>query len=606
MDEIEQVKSKVDIVELVSEYVPSLKKSGRNYKALCPFHGEKTPSFMVSPELAIYKCFGCQAGGDAFDFLMRIEGMEFGEALRTLAKRTGVVLKERLVDTPTGRQKERLYQINHLAEEFYHYLLTEHRIGKAALNYVLGRGIKKETIELFKLGFAPNLWDGLQRFLVARKKLAEEELEAAGLVIRKVAQGPGGRGYYDRFRGRLMFPLRDHRGNTVGFSGRVVPGATPPSHKAAEGEDEPKYINTPETVVYRKRMVLYGLDLARQEIKKLDQAILVEGELDMISSYQAGVKNVVGVKGTAFTEDQVRLLRRIASELVVALDADFAGDAAARRGIELADAAGFSIKVAKPKYGKDPDECVQKDPNLWKESVSGAVPVYDFLMASAVKRYGRETAEGKRRIGREIVPVWAKISDPIMRASLTKELAKLLDVSEGVVAGEIERVRETEKEKEIGEQGQPVAVGKMRRERLEEHLLALGLQKEPKVLVEGEILKLVKGNAPRQVLEAVAAHPKLNVEKLRKELPEELQMFFGEVMLVDLGEILENDEAWEKEFAKTKTELQKLTVKEEVAEVSKEIERWEQKGEEKKLTEAQARLKRLLASLRQLEQENVV
>jgi DNA primase len=607
MSEVDDVKAKIDIVEVISEFVP-IKKSGRNWKGLCPFHGEKTPSFMVSQELQIYKCFGCQAGGDVFDFLMRIEGMEFGEALRTLAKRAGVILKERVTDTPTGRQKERLYEINHLSEEFYHYLLTSHSMGKGALEYVTGRGIKKEMVELFKIGFSPNMWDGLQQFMVGKKKIPPEELEAAGLVIRKTAQ-PGERGYYDRFRGRLVFPLRDHRGNTVGFSGRVIPGITGQTSggRPTDGE-EPKYINTPETVAYQKRMVLYGLDLARQEIKRLDQAILVEGELDMISSYQAGVENVVGVKGTAITSDQVRLLRRIASELVVALDADFAGDAAARRGIELADAAGFSIKVAKLKYGKDPDDCAQHSPDIWRESIAAAIPVYEYLMESAKGRYGVETAEGKRRVGRELIPIWARISDPIMRASLTHDLAKLLGVEEVVVRQEVEKARGVEADKEKDkEKGVTVGIGarKSRRELLEDYLLALGLQKDPKILVGEEVAALVRGNAARRILSEILTAPEGGLEDLRGAVPSELAPYFGEVMMIDLGEILADEEKWQKEFVNTKNELARLGLKEELMTLSKEIEQLENKGETEKLAQAQKRFMELLLSLKQTEKESV-
>lgn len=603
VNDVDEVRSKTDIAAVISEYVP-IKRAGRNYKGLCPFHGEKTPSFMVSPELQIYKCFGCGVGGDVFDFLMRIEGMEFGEALRTLAKKAGVALKDRAADTQGGRLKERLYQVNHLAEEFYHYLLAEHRVGKEALAYVLDRGIARESIEKFKIGFSPNMWDGLQKFMVTKKKALADELEAAGLVIRKPMVRSGERAYYDRFRGRLMFPLRDHRGNAVGFSGRIIPGVT----LVDEADEGPKYVNTPETEVYHKRAVLYGLDVARQEIKKSDQVVVVEGETDMIASYQAGIVNVVAIKGSAMTEDHVRLLRRFASEVVVALDADFAGDMAARRGIELADAAGFSIKVVKLKYGKDPDECAQKSPNLWKESVGGAVGVYEFLLDSAIKRYGLGTAEAKRRVGRELIPIWAKISDPIMRASLIKELARNLDVSEGVVSGEVEAARQKETMAIVG-QGSVVTkpeVVEERRERLEKYLMALAFQKDPKVLLGQELSDLITGSALGRILQIYMENRKTKVEGLKDLLPPELQMVFGEVMLTDLGEVLDDEKQFEKEFNRTKSELKKLDLRGEIGRVSKEIEHLEKAGSEKELVKSEKGLRGLLESLKQMERGNVV
>ncbi|MFC1790784.1 DNA primase, partial [Patescibacteria group bacterium] len=270
MDQRDEIKQKIDLVELVSEYV-SLKKAGRNFKGLCPFHSEDTPSFIVSPERQIFKCFGCNEGGDAFGFLMKMESLDFGEAIRTLAKRTGVILKS-FSSTQQSQKKQLLYEINHLASEFYHWLLLNHPQGKQALNYILGRGISKDSLELFKLGFSPNLWDGLQKFLVGKKGYQYQDLEAAGLIS-KNRQGK----YYDRFRGRLMFSLKDHQGNICGFSGRVL----------QKDVKEAKYINSPETSLYFKSRLLYGLWSTKQEIKKQDRVVLVEGELDAISSYQA-------------------------------------------------------------------------------------------------------------------------------------------------------------------------------------------------------------------------------------------------------------------------------------------------------------------------------
>ncbi|KKT73425.1 MAG: primase protein [Microgenomates group bacterium GW2011_GWA2_44_7] len=605
MDDIEEVKSKTDIVAIISEYVP-IKKAGRNYKGLCPFHGEKTPSFMVSPELQIYKCFGCAASGDVFDFLMKIEGMEFGETLRSLAKKAGLVLKDRVTDTPSGRLKERLYQVNHLTEEFYHFLLTQHRVGEMALKYVLERGISRENIDMFRIGFSPNMWDGLQRYMIQKKKATLDELESAGMIIRKSVAGSSDRSFYDRFRGRLMFPLRDHRGNTVGFSGRIIPGVTAMSGSSSSAEDGPKYLNTPETEIYHKRSILYGLDISRQEVKRTDQVVVVEGETDMISSYQAGVTNVVAIKGSALTEDHVKLLRRFASEMVMALDTDFAGDMAARRGIEMADIAGFSIKVAKLKYGKDPDECAKKSPQLWKDSVKEAVGVYDFLMESAVNRYGLQTAESKRSIGRELIPIWAKISDPIMRATLVKELAKKLDISESVISSEVDKA--SSKPGEVSTQTfvAKTQANQERRGRLERYLLALAFQKDPKMLLGSEVLNLVDEIALNRIVQLYQENRKKKPDQFRDLLPTELQMVFGELMLIDLSETLDDDKKLEKEYNKVINELKKLDLRAKVTVASKEIERLESDGSEAESTKVQKQLKSLLESIKQIEKENVV
>jgi DNA primase len=312
-DQREEIKQKIDIVDLISEYVP-LKKIGRNLKANCPFHSEKTPSFYVSPERQIWHCFGCNLGGDVYSFLMQIENIEFVEALRILAKKAGVALTE-FVPTQTSELKDRLYEINHLAAEFFNYILTSHLLGKEALSYVSGRGVTKDSISAFKIGYAPKSWDSLLRFLRDKKGYKESEIEQAGLAVRSERGS-----YYDRFRGRLMFSLRDIRGNVVGFSGRVLD----PEAKEA------KYINSPETPIYIKGNLLYGLEVTKGVIRKEGTAVVVEGELDLISSYQAGVANVCAIKGSALTDAQVKLLKRIAGTIILSLDADLAGDAAAR------------------------------------------------------------------------------------------------------------------------------------------------------------------------------------------------------------------------------------------------------------------------------------
>ncbi|MCJ7827973.1 DNA primase, partial [Patescibacteria group bacterium] len=425
MDQLDEIRQKVDIAEFIGEYTP-LKKAGRNLKAPCPFHSENKPSFMVSPERQIFKCFGCGVGGDIFKFLMLIEGLEFGEAVRKLAERAGVALKKYRV-SPEEEKKKKYFEVNDLATEYYHYLLTQHPAGKKALDYILGRGITLKSLQEFKIGFAPLMWDGVQKYLVDKKKYSPQILEQAGLAL------PNNRGgYYDRFRGRLMFPLRDYQGNICGFAGRVIPPAS---------DDQAKYINSSETPVYQKSRLLYGLSLTRGQIRKQDQAVVVEGELDLISSYQAGVFNVVAIKGSALTEGQLILLKRYTKNLALALDADFAGNKAAQRGIELADKMGFAIKVVEVKGGKDPDEAAQKDPKGWCAQIKKAVSVYDYLFHFAFSSYDERSAEGKRQIGQFLVPILAKMTDGIVRGHYISLLAQRLRIREEAVVAEVEKVK---------------------------------------------------------------------------------------------------------------------------------------------------------------------
>jgi len=533
MDQIDQVRQKTDLVEIISEQV-SLKKVGRNFKGLCPFHEEKTPSFIVSPERQIFKCFGCGIGGDVFKFLMEREKMEFGEVLRMLADRAGVELKQ---FRPTREQKvkEKLLEINHLGSEFYHYLLMNHEVGKNALQYLLKRGIRRSSIKLFKLGYSADEWEALQNFLIRKKGYRADELEMAGLII---GRSGARRGYYDRFRGRVMFPLFDHRKRVVGFAGRVLAG----------DEKKAKYINSPETILYHKSNVLYGLETAKEWIKKKNQAVVVEGELDAISSYQAGVKNVVGIKGTALTEGQVDLLKRFCENIALALDKDTAGDMAARRGIELAEKIGLNVRVIEVKYGKDPDECAQKSAKLWKESVKKAIPVYDFYIKSARKRFGIDTPEGKRKISDEVSVILAKITNEVIKAHYVKKLAKILKVSEEAVGKEMER-----KKKQVGVlvgriRGRKEKEEKNRRERLDEYVLALLLQMESgvyrnlrkideNIMLEGAVKKVIK-----KIKDWKKKGKRWDINRFSKSLAAEL------IEVMDIGYLMKRLEKLRRKF----------------------------------------------------------
>lgn len=456
MTDLEEIKQKIDIVQLVSEYV-TLKKTGANFKGLCPFHNEKTPSFIVSPERQIWHCFGgCQDGGDIFKFLMRVENLEFPEALKILAQRAGVNLTS-YQPTKNSEIKDKIYAVNKLAGEYYQYILTTHALGEKARNYLTNRLITNNSIKLFSLGYAPNSWDSLIKFL-AKKKYTVADLEAAGLVSKS---GIGH--YFDRFRGRIIFTLKNHHGEVVGFAGRLLD----PEAKEA------KYINTAETPVYTKGNVLYGLDITKEEIKKAGFAVVTEGEIDAIQSYKAGVRNVVAIKGSALTSGHVSLLKRYTENIYLSLDADFAGDAAAHRGIEIADQAGLNIKVVTFKEGKDPDELIKKDPELWRNAVEKAVPFYDYVIDSAVNKFGGESALGGKKIVAEVAKFLVPIENLVVKNHYLKKLAKKLDVSQNILEEQLAReVRNPKTELRIMNH----ELSKPRNELLEEYLLSLLLQ----------------------------------------------------------------------------------------------------------------------------------
>ncbi|MFA6361458.1 MAG: DNA primase, partial [Candidatus Shapirobacteria bacterium] len=330
-NQVDEIKQKLNIVDVINRYVP-LKKRGRNYIACCPFHGEKTPSFTVSEELQIYKCFGCGASGDIFTFLQEFEKIDFREALVELAPLAGIVLQKSEFVSQEESKKKILISINTHVSQFYNYILTTHPLGNIALKYVLKRGITLETIKKFKIGFSPENPQILINFL-AKKGFKISDLIATGTF----GQSQYNSSLYDRFQGRLVFPLSDYRGQVLGFSGRILPSTTNPNMA--------KYINSPETEIYHKSQNLFGLHLAKDIIRTENSVIVTEGEFDMISPFQQGIENIVAIKGTAFTEDQLRLLRRFTDTIILALDSDFAGNNAARKSIELADSMEFDIKV---------------------------------------------------------------------------------------------------------------------------------------------------------------------------------------------------------------------------------------------------------------------
>ncbi|PIU72997.1 DNA primase, partial [Candidatus Shapirobacteria bacterium CG06_land_8_20_14_3_00_40_12] len=349
-NQVEEIKKKLDIVEVINRLLP-LRKRGRHYVANCPFHQEKTPSFIVSPELQIYKCFGCGKAGDVFSFIQEFNRIDFREALEEMAKVAGVKLLNTFEDSREEKNKKTLLKINEEVARFYHYMLTTHQLGKEAREYLEKREIDEKMIKTFQVGFCPNDSRLITAYL-KKKNFTEEDLVKTGTFGWSQY---GGKKLYDRFSGRLTFPLVDFRERILGFSGRVLPGA-----KA----EQAKYINSPETELYHKSQMVYGLNLAKEAIRKELSVIVVEGEFDMISPFGTGIKNIVAIKGTAFTEEQLQLLRRYTDTLILALDSDFAGNNAAIKSIEMAEKLEFEIRVVNlvGKY-KDPDEAIRDDPD---------------------------------------------------------------------------------------------------------------------------------------------------------------------------------------------------------------------------------------------------
>jgi DNA primase len=563
-DQVEQVKSKVDIVEIIGERV-ALKKAGRHFKGLCPFHSEKSPSFIVSSERQSFKCFGCQEGGDVISFLQKYDGMSFLEALEMLAKRVGVTL-ESYRPTSQDAYRKRLLEIMSLSSEYFHFLLTKHKSGEEAREYLKSRGIGNEAINQFYLGYAPNQWRSVSEFLINKKQYSPEEVEAVGLIIRKDQSG-----FYDRFRGRVMFPLKDHKGVVVGFSGRTL----------LKDEKEAKYINSPETMLYSKSKMLYGLWENREYIRKENGIVLVEGELDVIPSWQAGVKNVAAIKGSAFTNEQAQLMTRFTKNVVMSLDADSAGHEAIKRAVTIAESMDMSIRVVQITGGKDPGDVATTNSRAWREMVSGAVLYWDFLIDSALAQHDAKTGAGAKAIANIVVPALSQIANSVMRAHYVGELAKKLKVPEESIYAEISRTNKKKELNMLKETVNSIEKGQVsRREELEEYLLSLALQFFPKIKDHLSEIKLewLSVMAIAKIMDKLMIWDQkveFKIQTLSASLAPELQPIIDKTYLRDLSRVEDPLKEWEKATAEVKA----MYIRSELKKLASEISEAEKKGE---------------------------
>jgi len=425
--QIEEIKNRLNVVDIVGEYV-KLSKTGINYRGICPFHSEKKPSFFVSPSRQMWKCFGCGKGGDVFEFIKEVEGIEFGDALRLLAKRAGVELKKEHPQIISERK--RLYEICEIACSFFEKQLGNSTSGKEAKEYLLKRGIKEESIKKWRLGYSPDTWQGLSDFLVGRG-YTREEIIKAGLAVKSEKRNDP----YDRFRGRIIFPVFDLNSQVIGFGARVF--------KEADKDETAKYINTPQTILYDKSSVLYGLNYAKTFIRKINQCVLTEGYTDAIMCHQAGFENTVAVSGTALTQNHLTILKRYTDNLLLSFDMDVAGDTATKRGINLAESLGFNIKIIDTySEAKDPAEIILENPQRWEESIKNARSIMDFYFDSAFTKFDKTTPLGKKEIGKIILPAIKRLQNKIEQSYWIQKLAEKLSVKEDAVLEELKKIKE--------------------------------------------------------------------------------------------------------------------------------------------------------------------
>jgi DNA primase len=429
----EELRNQADILKIVGDYV-SLKKKGNNYWACCPFHNEKSPSFSVNPSKGFFKCFGCGKGGDAVTFVMEIEGAPFPEAVKTVAEKCGiavpVVAEDQRDYEERDRQRVDLLQLNAWATEFFEQNLTETNEGRRGLAYLEGRGITEATRQQFRLGYAPNSWDAMSSFLRSRGA-STTQIERSGLVSLKEAGG-----FYDRFRGRLMFPICDTQGRPVAFGGRII------------GEGEPKYLNSPETSVYTKGQHLFGLGYSRDSIRNKDFAILVEGYLDFLIPFQEGVRNLVASLGTALTENQARLLGRYTRKIVVNFDPDSAGVAATKRSLELLLGEGFKVNVLTLPDNLDPDEFIRaRGADGYLRLLKNSQPFLEYIVEQAVGANDQKSPSGKVETINAILPYLKLVKDRIERSEQFDRIADRLKIDSKLIRQEFKKAAETRQEK---------------------------------------------------------------------------------------------------------------------------------------------------------------
>lgn len=556
---IEEIKSRLSILEVVGDFV-QLKKAGTNYKGVCPFHSEKTASFIVSPGKQIWHCFGCGLGGDIFEFIKLNENVEFGEALRILADRAGVVLKKPTVEQiQMGEKKDVLYEINLQAAKYFSKVLWESNAGSEALEYLRKRGLTDPTIKNWQLGFAPDDFHYVENFLA--KSFDKKDIEQAGLIIKSdksTTYNLQPITYFDRFHDRIMFPIVGLHGQVVGFTGRLL-------------HDKPntgKYVNSPETPIYNKSQVIYGLYQGKNLIRKENRAVVVEGNMDVIACHQVGFMQTVASSGTALTDQQLLILQRFTNNLIFAFDSDAAGSTATKRALELALNQGFNVKIADLGTAKDPDELIKRGIGLWEKAVEGADNYVDFFFDQIFRQYDAAKVDDKREITKELGPLIYRVSDPVTKAHYVRKLSTGINVAENSIWDIINKLS-MPKPVRAAIKNEP---HKMRREVLIDQLLGLSIgQKNSGMFAQfrpedfgqrAEIFRIISQATP-------------DLAKLSQEHPEhasvlELLVFAAEVDLKEQGLDPKT------ELPKIAGQLKQMVVRQRMQELSEMIKNAEQ------------------------------
>ncbi len=563
--QVEEIKERLDIAEIAKGYLPSMRKAGRNYFALCPFHNEKSPSFSINSDLGMYKCFGCGETGDVITFIEKMEGLEFPEALEIAAGKAGVTLKQNFSPQDKERKKLRddIIKANELAMKFFHYSLMQHPSGEAAREYVEMRKLRKEELEKFQIGYAPKSWDSLIKFL-GKKGYDSKKLVEYGLAVDREGK------IMDKFRGRLMFPIFSVKGEVVGFSGRII-------EKDGYG---PKYLNSPDTLVYNKSFLLYGIYQAKEAIRKENFAILAEGQIDLLSSHKVGIENIIAPLGTSLTEQQLKLLKRYGDTIYFSFDTDNAGEKALLRSLELAHRVGFEVKAVNIGDYTDADELIRDNPKLWPPIVAKAEPVIDNIIRRLSKRIDLSTAKGKTEFAKTILPIIKTLQDKIQQSHYLKKVAVLLDTEEEVIRGEYEKAsvtatQKSEPVKEIEILQSTEALTK------EEYVVGMLIQNKEMLndfsALADKAFMIIDNEQLRIILEAFKSEN--DVKKIEATLDEKQKEMLEKLLLMP-GMNNEDIDKLKKEVITVFDQLGRFKVKEKIKKLKDQIRKFEASGED--------------------------
>jgi len=574
-DPVEEIKNKLDVKDVISEYI-KLDKSGVNFKAQCPFHQERTPSFFVSPSRQLWRCFGCGEGGDMFTFVERMEGLEFRDALARLAQKAGVQLLHQ--DPKLRTEKNKSKQICALVANYFHHQL-ESKNGKIVKQYLNSRGINDQSIETFKLGYAPVKSSSLVDFL-KEKGFSYEDIQTAGIAFKSEVSGD----VISRFRSRIMFPIFNTQDDVVAFGGRKLTDELADKMGRKVLKDSAKYINSPQTNIYNKSNILYGLNKAKIAIRQKDACIVTEGYTDVILAHQEGYKNVVASSGTSLTEQQLNLINRFTKNLITSFDMDLAGDSATRRGIDLAQSLGFDVKIMSLPDGKDPADIIFENKERWDQALKNAKSVMQFYFDSTFDKFNKETAEGKRDIGSMLVPPIANIPSQIEQSHWIQELATKLAVGQDTVWEEIKKIDKTQSSTYKNIQNTVIKKPQTSRKELLAQQILLSVLKNKTLIGATKTIAEYFDEKIRalRLLQEAQSMENFNYDSFVKKLNDEDKLFVDQLLLE--ADIRGGD--WTKgHFSTILNDYKKVILEEELKQLEIQIKAQERAGDEKKVKE---------------------